>query len=87
MWLTLEVTQPRATAWSESRAPRRLATVSACPPAGAAGAHRACRRSGSYRQRRVWQIRVGSQCWTIDRRTGLLSRWSVGGQEQLLTPA
>ena len=34
----------------------------------------------------VWQIRAGSQCWTIDRRTGLLSRWSVGGQEQLLTP-
>ncbi len=34
-----------------SGAPRRLATVSPARPAGAAGAHRVCRRSGSYRQR------------------------------------
>ncbi|MCS5946599.1 hypothetical protein LNP25_23285 [Klebsiella variicola subsp. variicola] len=52
MWLTLEVTQPRATDWSEAGSPRRLATVSPAAPAGAAGAHRSCRRSGSYRRRR-----------------------------------
>ncbi|STV41870.1 beta-D-galactosidase [Klebsiella pneumoniae] len=51
VWLTLEVTQPQATAWSEAEHRVRLATVSPARPAGAAGAHRVCRRSGSYRQR------------------------------------
>nr|VXZ84941.1 Uncharacterised protein [Klebsiella pneumoniae] len=50
VWLTLEVTQPQATARSEAE--HRVAGNSfPCPPAGAAGAHRVCRRSGSYRQR------------------------------------
>ncbi len=51
VWLTLEVTQPQGDRLVRSGAPRRLATVSPARPAGAAGAHRVCRRSGSYRQR------------------------------------
>ncbi|MCS5969337.1 DUF4981 domain-containing protein [Klebsiella variicola subsp. variicola] len=86
MWLTLEVTQPRATAWSEAEhrvawqqfpLPAPLALPAPTVSAGA---------PDLIVSDEVWQIRAGSQCWTIDRRTGLLSRWSVGGQEQLLTP-
>ncbi|HBT4831753.1 TPA: DUF4981 domain-containing protein [Klebsiella variicola subsp. variicola] len=86
VWLTLEVTQPRATAWSAAEhrvawqqfpLPAPLALPAPTVPAGA---------PDLIVSDEVWQIRAGSQCWTIDRRTGLLSRWSVGGQEQLLTP-
>ena len=86
VWLTLEVTQPQATAWSEAEhrvawqqfpLPAPLALPAPTVPAGA---------PDLIVSDEVWQIRAGSQCWTIDRRTGLLSRWSVGGQEQLLTP-
>ncbi len=86
VWLTLEVTQPRATAWSEAEhrvawqqfpLPAPLALPAPTVSAGA---------PDLIVSDEVWQIRAGSQCWTIDRRTGLLSRWSVGGQEQLLTP-
>lgn len=86
MWLTLEVTQPQATAWSEAEhrvawqqfpLPAPLALPAPTVSAGA---------PDLIVSDEVWQIRAGSQCWTIDRRTGLLSRWSVGGQEQLLTP-
>ncbi|HIG8078124.1 TPA: glycoside hydrolase family 2 TIM barrel-domain containing protein [Klebsiella pneumoniae] len=86
VWLTLEVTQPQATAWSEAEhrvawqqfpLPAPLALPAPTVSAGA---------PDLIVSDEVWQIRAGSQCWTIDRRTGLLSRWSVGGQEQLLTP-
>ncbi|HBW2972098.1 TPA: DUF4981 domain-containing protein [Klebsiella pneumoniae] len=86
VWLTLEVTQPQATAWSEAEhrvawqqfpLPAPLALPAPTVSAGA---------PDLIVSDEVWQIRAGSQWWTIDRRTGLLSRWSVGGQEQLLTP-
>ncbi|HFT4858018.1 TPA: glycoside hydrolase family 2 TIM barrel-domain containing protein, partial [Klebsiella pneumoniae] len=86
VWLTLEVTQPQATTWSEAEhrvawqqfpLPAPLALPAPTVSAGA---------PDLIVSDEAWQIRAGSQCWTIDRRTGLLSRWSVGGQEQLLTP-
>ncbi len=87
VWLTVEVAQPQATASVRSGAPRRPATVS-CPPLLALPAPTVSAGAPDLIvSDEVWQIRAGSQCWTIDRRTGLLSRWSVGGQEQLLTPA
>ncbi len=87
VWLTLEVTQPPRRpprSEAEHRVARQqfpLPAPLALPaPTVSAGA------PDLIVSDEVWQIRAGSQCWTIDRRTGLLSRWSVGGQEQLLTP-
>ncbi|HBW2220601.1 TPA: DUF4981 domain-containing protein [Klebsiella quasipneumoniae subsp. quasipneumoniae] len=86
VWLTLEVVQPRATAWSPADhrvawqqypLPAPLALPAPTVPAGA---------PDLIVSDEAWQIRAGTQCWTVDRRTGLLSGWSVGGQEQLLTP-
>ncbi|STT16615.1 beta-galactosidase [Klebsiella pneumoniae] len=69
-----------------SGAPRRLATVSLPAPLALPAPTVSAGAPDLIVSDEVWQIRAGSQCWTIDRRTGLLSRWSVGGQEQLLTP-
>ncbi|HBW1845552.1 TPA: DUF4981 domain-containing protein [Klebsiella quasipneumoniae subsp. quasipneumoniae] len=86
VWLTLEVVQPQATAWSPADhrvawqqypLPAPLALPAPTVPAGA---------PDLIVSDEAWQIRAGTQCWTVDRRTGLLSGWSVGGQEQLLTP-
>ncbi|MBR7465880.1 DUF4981 domain-containing protein [Klebsiella quasipneumoniae] len=86
VWLTLEVVQPRATAWSPADhhvawqqypLPAPLALPAPTVPVGA---------PDLIVSDEAWQIRAGTQCWTVDRRTGLLSGWSVGGQEQLLTP-
>ncbi|HBT4962287.1 TPA: DUF4981 domain-containing protein [Klebsiella quasipneumoniae] len=86
VWLTLEVVQPQATAWSPADhrvawqqypLPAPLALPAPTVPAGA---------PALIVSDEAWQIRAGTQCWTVDRRTGLLSGWSVGGQEQLLTP-
>ncbi|HBW1576749.1 TPA: DUF4981 domain-containing protein [Klebsiella quasipneumoniae subsp. quasipneumoniae] len=86
VWLTLEVVQPQATAWSPAEhrvawqqypLPAPLALPAPTVPAGA---------PALIVSDEAWQIRAGTQCWTVDRRTGLLSGWSVGGQEQLLTP-
>ncbi|HBT6231605.1 TPA: DUF4981 domain-containing protein [Klebsiella quasipneumoniae] len=86
VWLTLEVVQPQATAWSPADhrvawqqypLPAPLALPAPTVPVGA---------PELIVSDEAWQIRAGTQCWTVDRRTGLLSGWSVGGQEQLLTP-
>ena len=86
VWLTLEVVQPRATdwspadhrvAWQQFPLPAPLALPAPTVPAGA---------PDLIVSDEAWQIRAGTQCWTVDRRTGLLSGWSVAGQEQLLTP-
>ncbi|MBR7423815.1 DUF4981 domain-containing protein [Klebsiella quasipneumoniae] len=86
VWLTLEVVQPQATAWSPADhrvawqqypLPAPLALPAPTVPAGA---------PDLIVSDEAWQIRAGTQCWTVDRRTGLLSGWSVAGQEQLLTP-
>ncbi len=79
--------QPQSDRLVRSGAPRRLATVSPRPAPGAAGAHRVCRRPDLIVSDEVWQIRAGSQCAgpSIAGRV-CWSRWSVGGQEQLLTP-
>ncbi|HBT4755772.1 TPA: DUF4981 domain-containing protein [Klebsiella quasipneumoniae subsp. similipneumoniae] len=86
VWLTLEVVQPRATdwspadhrvAWQQFPLPAPLALPAPTVPAGA---------PDLIVSEEAWQIRAGTQCWTVDRRTGLLSGWSLAGQEQLLTP-
>ncbi|HBV2211198.1 TPA: DUF4981 domain-containing protein [Klebsiella quasipneumoniae] len=86
VWLTLEVVQPRATdwspadhrvAWQQFPLPAPLALPVPTVPAGA---------PDLVVSEEAWQIRAGTQCWTVDRRTGLLSGWSLAGQEQLLTP-
>ncbi|HBT4804597.1 TPA: DUF4981 domain-containing protein [Klebsiella quasipneumoniae subsp. similipneumoniae] len=86
VWLTLEVVQPRATdwspadhrvAWQQFPLPAPLALPAPTVPAGA---------PDLIVSDEAWQIRAGTQCWTVDRRTGLLSGWSLAGQEQLLTP-
>ncbi|HBT4823529.1 TPA: DUF4981 domain-containing protein [Klebsiella quasipneumoniae subsp. similipneumoniae] len=86
VWLTLEVVQPRATdwspadhrvAWQQFPLPAPLALPAPTVPASA---------PDLVVSEEAWQIRAGTQCWTVDRRTGLLSGWSLAGQEQLLTP-
>lgn len=86
LWLTLEVIQPRATAWSGAghrvawqqfalAAPlvlRPAAPVGTAPSLG--------------RDDRAWTVRHGEQQWLIDRQSGLLTHWQVDGVEQLLTP-
>ncbi|MBZ7662550.1 MULTISPECIES: beta-galactosidase [Klebsiella] len=86
VWLTLEVVQPQATAWSDAghrvawqqfplAAPLALRSPA---PTGTAPA-----LEGSDA---AWTVRSGSQQWTVDRESGLLTRWQVDGVEQLLTP-
>lgn len=86
VWLTLEVVQPQATAWSDAghrvawqqfplAAPlalRRPSPVGTAPALESSDA--------------AWTVRSGSQQWTIDRESGLLTHWQVEGVEQLLTP-
>ena len=86
VWLTLEVVQPKATAWSDAghrvawqqfplAAPlalRRPSPVGTAPALESSDA--------------AWTVRSGSQQWTIDRESGLLTHWQVEGVEQLLTP-
>ena len=86
VWLTLEVIQPQATAWSAAghrvawqqfalAAPLVLRTPQ---PAGDAPE---LERSDS-----AWTVRSGLQQWVIDRQSGLLTHWQMDGVEQLLTP-
>lgn len=86
VWLSLEVVQPQATAWSDAghrvawqqfplAAPLVLRNPS---PAGTAPVLDSSDRA--------WLVRCGSQQWTVDRQSGLLSHWQVDGVEQLLTP-
>ena len=86
IWLTLEVVQPQATAWSDAghrvawqqfpiAAPlalRRPAPTGTAPALDGSDA--------------AWTVRSGAQQWTVDRESGLLTRWQVDGVEQLLTP-
>lgn len=86
IWLTLEVVQQQATAWSDAghrvawqqfpiAAPlalRRPAPTGTAPALDGSDA--------------AWTVRSGAQQWTVDRESGLLTRWQVDGVEQLLTP-
>ncbi|WP_142501888.1 beta-galactosidase [Klebsiella sp. 2680] len=86
VWLTLEVIQPQATAWSA--AGHRVAwqqfplaaplVVHAPAPAGTAPALECSDNA--------WTVRCGAQHWVIDKQSGLLTHWRVDGVQQLLTP-
>ena len=86
VWLTLEVVQPQATVWSD--AGHRVAWQQF--PLAAPLALRGPRSAGSApaleSSDAAWIVRSGSQQWTIDRQSGLLTHWQVDGVEQLLTP-
>lgn len=86
VWLTLEVVQPQATVWSD--AGHRVAWQQF--PLAAPLALRGPRSAGSTpaleSSDAAWIVRSGSQQWTIDRQSGLLTHWQVDGVEQLLTP-
>lgn len=86
VWLTLEVIQPQATAWSD--AGHRVAwqqfalaaplVLRAPAPTGTAPVLESSSNA--------WTVRSGSQQWIINRESGLLTHWQVDGVEQLLTP-
>ncbi|HDS6407668.1 TPA: beta-galactosidase [Klebsiella oxytoca] len=86
VWLTLEVVQPQATLWSD--AGHRVAWQQF--PLAAPLALRGPRSAGSApaleSSDAAWIVRSGSQQWTIDRQSGLLTHWQVDGVQQLLTP-
>lgn len=86
VWLTLEVVKPQATVWSD--AGHRVAWQQF--PLAAPLALRGPRSAGSApaleSSDAAWIVRSGSQQWTIDRQSGLLTHWQVDGVEQLLTP-
>jgi len=86
VWLTLEVVQPQATVWSD--AGHRVAWQQF--PLAAPLVLRGPRSAGSApaleSSDAAWIVRSGSQQWTIDRQSGLLTHWQVDGVEQLLTP-
>lgn len=86
VWLTLEVIQPQATAWSD--AGHRVAwqqfalaaplVLRASAPTGTTPMLESSNNA--------WTVRSGSQQWVIERESGLLTHWQVDGVEQLLTP-
>ncbi|WP_437889855.1 beta-galactosidase [Phytobacter sp. V91] len=86
VWLTLEVIQPQATAWSD--ACHRVAwqqfpldTPLVLPVATPAGEAPVLNSSELE-----WTVISGRQQWIIERQSGLLTHWQVDGVEQLLTP-
>ena len=86
VWLNLTVVQPQATPWSD--AGHRVAwqqfaltTPLVLRPHLSTGTAPELEQSDS-----TWTVRHGTQQWTIDRQSGLLTHWQVDGAEQLLTP-
>ncbi|WEF30221.1 beta-galactosidase [Klebsiella aerogenes] len=86
VWLMLEVVQPQATAWSE--AGHRVAWQQF--PIAAPLALREAASDGPAPMLTIdaatYQVRAGSQLWTINRQSGQLCEWFVAGEQQLLTP-
>ncbi len=78
VWLTLEVVQPQATT-VRRRASRRPAAVPARRPAGAAPAFPVGTAPALESSDAARTVRSGSQQWTIDRESGLLTHWQVEG--------
>lgn len=86
VWLTLEVIQPRATAWSAAghrvawqQFPLAAPLVIRNPPSAGTAPALECSDG-------AWTVLCGAQQWTIDRQSGLLTHWQIDGVEQLLTP-
>ncbi|MDF7662208.1 beta-galactosidase [Erwiniaceae bacterium L1_54_6] len=86
VWLTLEIIQPRTTAWSDAGhrvAWQQFALAAPLVLSAPASAGIAPVLESSSR---AWTVRRGTQQWVIDRQSGLLTHWQVDGTEQLLTP-
>ncbi|HBK6262288.1 TPA: DUF4981 domain-containing protein, partial [Raoultella ornithinolytica] len=86
VWLTLEVVQPQATAWSDAGhrvawAQFALAAPLALPAPAAVGPAPELTVDDE-----TFSVRQGSQQWIIDRQSGLLTHWLAEGIEQLLSP-
>lgn len=85
VWLTLEVVQPQATAWSEAGHRVAWAQFALLPrwpyprPAAVGPAPELTVDDETF------SVRQGSQQWIIDRQSGLLTHWLAEGIEQLLS--
>lgn len=86
VWLTLEVVQPQATVWSDAGHRVAWQQFPLAAPLALRGPRSACIAPALESSDAAWIVRSGSQQWTIDRQSGLLTHWQVDGVEQLLTP-
>ncbi|MDV2875173.1 beta-galactosidase [Phytobacter diazotrophicus] len=86
VWLTLEVIQPQATAWSEAGHRVAWQQFALAAPLVLRTPVRPANAPELEGSDSAWTIRCGSQQWIIDRQSGLLTHWQVDGVEQLLTP-
>lgn len=86
VWLTLEVVQPQATVWSDAGHRVAWQQFPLAAPLALRGPRSADIAPALESSDAAWIVRSGSQQWTIDRQSGLLTHWQVDGVEQLLTP-
>ncbi|HGL4479503.1 TPA: beta-galactosidase [Klebsiella oxytoca] len=86
VWLTLEVVQPQATVWSDAGHRVAWQQFPLAAPLALRGTRSAGIAPALESSDAAWIVRSGSQQWTIDRQSGLLTHWQVDGVEQLLTP-
>ncbi|HBM3109416.1 TPA: beta-galactosidase [Klebsiella oxytoca] len=86
VWLTLEVVQPQATLWSDAGHRVAWQQFPLAAPLALRGPRSAGIAPALESSDAAWIVRSGSQQWTIDRQSGLLTHWQVDGVEQLLTP-
>lgn len=86
VWLTLEVVQPQATVWSDAGHRVAWQQFPLAAPLALRGPRSAGIAPALESSDTAWIVRSGSQQWTIDRQSGLLTHWQVDGVEQLLTP-
>lgn len=86
VWLTLEVVQPQATVWSDAGHRVAWQQFPLAAPLALRGPRSAGIAPALESSDAAWIVRSGSQQWTIDRQSGLLTHWQVDGVEQLLTP-
>lgn len=86
VWLTLEVVQPQATLWSDAGHRVAWQQFPLAAPLALRDPRSADIAPALESSDAAWIVRSGSQQWTIDRQSGLLTHWQVDGVEQLLTP-
>ncbi|QJW54774.1 Beta-galactosidase [Serratia plymuthica] len=84
--LILEVIQPEATAWSSAGhrvawQQFRLPTALALPDTPTPGV-----RPELQTHEEGYRVRHGEQQWFIDRNSGLLTQWTVAGEDKLMSP-
>ena len=86
VWLLLEVVQPRATDWSPAEHRVAWEQFALAAPLALAKPEPAGSAPTLEIDEAIYVVSLGSQQWTVDRHSGLLSQWRADGVEQLLTP-